>query len=69
MDEKGKSTTLEMVTVDGQQGFRCECGTFHPFGAYVMARWRDRLIHTCEDCGGKHLVHAGRVELTKKGEL
>lgn len=49
------------------KGFTCECGQFHRYGSYVYAHWRERLVHTCEQCGAKHNILLGVPHLTKKG--
>lgn len=41
----------------------CECGMVHPLGVYVAAHWRDELTHTCSNCGRKHSVCNGTLEL------
>lgn len=41
---------------DIPKGFNCSaCGKYHEFGVYVVAHFREELIHTCE-CGAKHSV-------------
>lgn len=48
-------------------GFKCKCGKYHKFTAYVMAHWNVRLDFTCEKCGRKLYVLRGHaVLLTKK---
>lgn len=47
------------------KGFTCECSTFHRYSSYVYAHWRDRLFHTCEQCGAKHAIVCGVAFLQK----
>lgn len=49
------------------KGFKCECGTEHPFSAYVYAHWDIRLSHTCDECGARHNILGGTATLHKKG--
>jgi len=48
-----------------KEGFTCECGKFHEFGAYVMAHTHEELIHTCDNCGRQHGTKQLRVWLIK----
>ena len=51
-------------------GFNCKtCDTFHPFGGYMAAHWREELSHTCDTCGARHSVRRGRVRQIEKGTL
>ena len=44
----------------------CECGQQHELtGVYLAAHWRERLQHEC-DCGRKHTVRNGFVELVRE---
>ena len=47
-----------------EKGWDCECGTHHEFGAYAAAHWTVEIVHTC-DCGRKHAMKRGVVELIK----
>lgn len=50
------------------KGFKCKsCGTFHEFGFYVHAHWKELLTHTCNKCGARHSVCRGRVCLMQQG--
>lgn len=50
-----------------QGGVNCRCGAYHPFGGWVYAHWRTRLIFTCPDCGSTYTVIMGTYKLKKKG--
>ena len=43
--------------------WKCECGMVHPLCGYVAAHWHDELIHTCSNCGRKHSICNGILEL------
>lgn len=43
------------------KGYRCQCGHFNEFVAYVYAHWTDELIHTCKGCENKNTVLEGEV--------
>lgn len=62
-----KVTASQVVECGGEEpsGFTCECGMFHPFGAYVNAHWREELLHTCDNCKATHSVQRGIVRLVK----
>ena len=50
------------------KGFKCTtCNKEHIFPAYVYAHWDDLLIHTCDECGAKHSVMCGEVEVISEG--
>lgn len=46
------------------KGFNCKnpkCKKWHDFGVYVFGHWNEKLVHTCDACGQKHSIDAGRV--------
>lgn len=47
---------------NGNKGFKCECGKWNAFDAYVYAHWRTRLVHQCK-CTRKHSVIEGVATL------
>lgn len=49
-----------------EKGFKCECGKYHEYPGYVFAHYDVELIHTCEDCGRKHLIYTGIATLMEK---
>lgn len=50
------------------KGFKCTtCNKEHTFPAYVYAHWDEELIHTCGDCGAKHIVMCGEIEVISEG--
>jgi hypothetical protein len=50
---------------DKPKGFKCHtCFEYHEFDAYVMARWKERLVHVCT-CGSKHVIRCGSVTMIK----
>ncbi len=51
------------------EGFNCECGEHHDFGAWVAAHWDEELIHTCNNCGRSHTLHKGHITLNGKPKL
>jgi len=55
--------------IEVPKGFTCECGTFHRYGLYVYAHWRDVLVHVCSKCGAMHHIIMGHVTLKKKGKM
>jgi hypothetical protein len=54
------------IAESGQpKGFKCHtCFTYHEFDAYVMAHWRERLVHVCT-CGSKHAIKCGDTTMVK----
>lgn len=62
-DSENNSASVNPQENQRPSGFTCECGEFHPFGAYVIGHWRDRLIHTCWKCDRRHSVLRGDVRL------
>ncbi len=44
------------------RGFKCECGKFNSFSAWVYAHWTIELTHACE-CGRKYMLMAGRAKI------
>ena len=44
-----------MINEKIPEGFKCECGEFHKFGAWVANANRE-LFHTCIECGYEHIV-------------
>jgi hypothetical protein len=66
--KKPKAKSEIVGDFEPSEKWPCECGELHDFGAYVAAHWRDRLTHTCPQCGAEHEVHAGRVTLVRKAK-
>jgi len=47
------------------KGYKCECGKFNEFHAWVYAHWNELITHHCE-CGRKNYLCEGDVARTMK---
>jgi hypothetical protein len=50
------------------KGFRCECGKWYRFPAYVFANRERVLNYTCDACGKKYEIFRGVANLFKEDE-
>lgn len=48
-----------------EKGYRCGCGKYHEYPAYLYAHWYEHITHTCE-CGRPNALCEGKAEI---GEL
>lgn len=62
-----KKSEAQQVPADSGEklakGFRCECGAWEEYPAWLFAHWDDRVNHTCDVCGRKHVLFRGEARL------
>lgn len=49
------------------KGYKCTCGKFNEYPAYVYAHWDIELVHTC-DCGKIWTICEGEASEECPGE-
>jgi hypothetical protein len=49
-----------------EYGYKCNCGKWHDFPAYVIAHQHDVLTHTCPKCKRKNGIYELTVEIEKR---